>query len=239
MHKYLPIFLLVTLGASTKLLNHKLESHSAVNFKNTAEISGVLLNQIIYSILKDKFDTDNHNFDTYVNILKLLVERDTYLMVETGTSRYGKDSCHLDGCSTLVFGEFAYITGRKLISVDISSENCIRSLKALKPWHKNTEIVNIDSFDFLRNINEVIDFLYLDSSDFDPEFPEEAQKHQLRELQLAYKKLHENSIILLEGCKLPDGGKCKLSIKLLESLGWETVNPEDDSLIYLFGNSLL
>ena len=37
------------------------------------------------------------------------------------------------------------------------------------------------------------------------------QNHQVKELEAAYDRLHENSIILLDDFDLPGGGKCRLS----------------------------
>jgi hypothetical protein len=66
-----------------------------------------------------------------------------------------------------------------------------------------------------------IDFLYLDSYDYEWNNPSPSQEHHLREIQAAFPRLHENSVVMIDDCALPQGGKGKLAIEYLKERGWK------------------
>ena len=68
-----------------------------------------------------------------------------------------------------------------------------------------------DSLIFLKEFNEPIDLLYLDS--LDGHDPIAASNHQLKEAQIAIKKLHIKSLILLDD----KGSKTNLSLNFFLS----------------------
>ena len=77
---------------------------------------------------------------------------------------------------------------------------------------------------------ESIDLLYLDSEEFKwmdvpaTEFnPRPTQEHALREVKAALPLLHSQSMIVLDDCDLPFGGKCKLVVDLLRGRGWRVL----------------
>jgi len=60
---------------------------------------------------------------------------------------------------------------------------------------------------FLQNFDRPIDFPYRDSYDFNPHDPKPSQNHHLKEIVAAYSCLHENSVVLIDDCDLPQGAK--------------------------------
>ena len=62
--------------------------------------------------------------------------------------------------------------------------------------------------------------MYLDSLDYDLDNPLPAQEHCFNEIKAAYEKLTDDSIILIDDCNLPGGGKGKLAIEWLVDQGW-------------------
>jgi hypothetical protein len=86
------------------------------------------------------------------------------------------------------------------------------------------ELNTADSIKYLKAFPQKVDFLYIDSYDYNrnnPEIIKDSQDHHLEEIKAIEKKLHENSIILIDDCKLPGGGKGKKAIQYLQSNGWK------------------
>jgi hypothetical protein len=81
-------------------------------------------------------------------------------------------------------------------------------------------LVEGDSVNFLKNFDRQIDFLYLDSYDFEKNNPSPSQQHHLREIEAAYDKLTPQSIVMIDDCDLAHGGKGKLVIAYLLDKGW-------------------
>ncbi len=157
---------------------------------------------------------------SFLLALELLQKRNAKVLVETGTSRCGKENFKGDGGSTVIFGHFASQMGLHLYSVDIDPGAVAKAQKAIKPYAKNVTVVCSDSIEFLENFDQPIDFLYLDSYDFEPSDPFPSQWHHLNELEAALPMLHKNSIIMIDDCDLPQGGKGKLVISYLLERGW-------------------
>ena len=80
-----------------------------------------------------------------------------------------------------------------------------------------------DSVEWLANFKEEVDFLYLDSYDYDKHDKAEqvaSQEHHLKEFQAIESRLHSHSIVLIDDCRLAGGGKGKLVIDYMKSKGW-------------------
>ena len=91
----------------------------------------------------------------------------------------------------------------------------------------NRDFVNFvldDSLKFLLNYNKKIDFLYLDS--LDGQFAE-ASNHQLKEISIAQKKLHENSLVLLDD----KGSKTNLSIDYMLKNNFKIINETKEQVL--------
>lgn len=184
------------------------------------------LNSIYYSseglplrLLKSRIPYDDKRRKSLFITLNLLMQRNAKNMVETGTSRFGQDGCLSDGCSTLIFSDFAAQNAADFLSIDIDYNHIENAKKSLKDG--KVKFIESDSLTYLQSRNDPIDFLYLDSLDFDPAYPELSQKHQLNEIKSAFRLLHDKSVILLDDCGLPMEGKCRLSGEFLLKQGWK------------------
>ena len=82
-----------------------------------------------------------------------------------------------------------------------------------------------DSLVFLENFDSAVDLLYLDSYDYsnDLEVQRKSQEHHLAEFKNIEGKLHDKSIVLIDDCDLPNGGKGKLAIDYMQKNGWKIV----------------
>ena len=77
---------------------------------------------------------------------------------------------------------------------------------------------------FLKNFNQKIDFLYLDS--FDGHFPN-ASDHQLNEIKNSINLLTNNSLVLLDD----KGSKTNLSSQFLLKNNYKIINETDQQLL--------
>ena len=176
----------------------------------------------------EKFNNPkNTRFESFVEAFKICSERKLKIIVETGTAR-GKTKFFFfnyynwkDGMSTPMFAEYVHLNNGELHSCDISEINIKNSKKFTKKFKKNIYYHCEDSLEFLENFTKKIDFLYLDSLDSHDTIA--ASKHQLEEIKIAYKKLHENSIILLDD----KGQKTNLSIDYLLNLKYQIIFETD------------
>ncbi len=164
--------------------------------------------------------------NTFNKTLKLLKQRNAKIIVETGTSRAGLKGAKGDGAATIVFGKWAQQNGAKLHSVDISEDSVNGSqLEVNNQGLNNAVTVHLnDSIRFLKNFKDTIDFLYLDSYDYsktDREIQIKSQEHHLKEFKVIEDKLHKNSIVLIDDCKLPGGGKGKTVVEYMLKKDWK------------------
>ena len=157
----------------------------------------------------------NTRFKSFEKTLKISFNRNFRTIVETGTAR-GKTKFFFikrynwkDGMSTPMFPEYAKFTKGKLHTCDISSENIKNAKKFTSNFSEYIEFYTKDSLIFLKEFRYPIDLLYLDS--LDGHDPIAASDHQLKEAQIAIKKLHNKSLILLDD----KGSKTNLSINFL------------------------
>lgn len=158
-----------------------------------------------------------HTFDI---ALQLLENRKLKTIVETGTARGGNMAFCGDGGFTIVFGYWAHLNNAHLFSVDISDVALANAKTMVSDYLGSVHLVQDDSVHFLKHFNQVIDFLYLDSFDFDKNNPEPSQLHHLYEIEAAYNKLAPNAVVMIDDCDLPHGGKGKLVISYLLKKGW-------------------
>ena len=170
---------------------------------------------------KNRFNPKDVRRSTFKACLELLEQRNAKILVETGTSRYGNRNCAGDGCSTILFADWATDHNALLFSVDIDPNAIAASQEAASPYYPNVQFATQDSVSFLEHFSQQIDFLYLDSYDFDFNNPMPSQLHHLKEIKAAYPYLHKNTVIMIDDCDLPHGGKGKLVIEFLIAKGWK------------------
>ncbi len=96
-----------------------------------------------------------------------------------------------------------------MFSVDISESHIAIAEKASTPatFLENLHFILQDSVEFLGNFEGAIDFLYLDSYDYDEKNPGPPQQHCLNEIVAASCKLHDGSVVMIDDCNIPGGGK--------------------------------
>jgi len=173
--------------------------------------------------LKDRIPPENKRYNSMVRVLELMQQRKAKILVETGTARYGDANMLLDGGSSIIFAHWAKTHRAQFYSVDISPEAVMQARKVIKPYSLHAKVICSDSIAFLKNFKKPIDFLYLDSFDYDLGDPLPSQTHHLHEIRAVYNKLHSKSIVMIDDCDLPGGGKGKLAIAFLQSKGWKIV----------------
>ena len=118
-------------------------------------------------------------------------------------------------------------------SADILAENIETCKELTKDYVDVITYVVADSKQFLKDFEEPIDFLYLDSFDSCTGQIELAQEHCLRETMNAYPKLREKSIILIDDFRksMPQAGKGHKSVAFLEKRGWKLLTEEPQALL--------
>lgn len=178
----------------------------------------------LYPFMPFRYDFRKRR-DTFRKTLELLDRMNARVIVETGTSREGLHGAKSNGAATIVFGKWAKENNAILHSVDISEASVKNAEKevsrqGLGEW---VEIHRSDSVAFLKEFSEQVDFLYLDSYDYgpDPEVQLKSQQHHLEEFRAIEKRLHRDSIVLIDDCDLPNGGKGKLAIDYMLRHGWK------------------
>ena len=174
---------------------------------------------------KYNFRRRRHSFK---KTLELLTERQAKILVETGTSRNGLENTRGDGAATIVFGKWAKKYNARLFSADISKDSVAGSQKAVEEQELEdyVSVHHQDALEFLKSFDKTIDFLYLDSYDYsrtDTDIQKKSQEHHLKEFKLAEPKLHDQSIVLIDDCGLPGGGKGKLVVDYMAKKEWEIV----------------
>ena len=178
--------------------------------------------------LKHKIPLENHRYRTFLRALQLMEERDLRTIVETGTARFGDRYFDSDGGSTIIFAEWAQDHRADLFTVDISMTNLAISQSAVERYvsgsRENIHYICSDSIAYLRKFNQTIDFLYLDSFDYELDNPSPSQLHHLQEIEAAYPFLSKHSIVMIDDCDLPGGGKGKLAIEFLLQRGWKILH---------------
>jgi len=164
--------------------------------------------------------------DTLREVLRLLDERGARTLLETGVARMGLEKSKGDGASTIVFGLWAKQNDAHLYSVDIDPEATERAGQAVAKMDLSDSVtlVTSDSVAYLDEFTDMVDFLYLDSYDYhktDTAIQTASQDHHLKEIKAIEGCLHEGTVILIDDCDMPNGGKGKLVIERLTAKGWK------------------
>jgi predicted O-methyltransferase YrrM len=165
--------------------------------------------------------------NTFRRSLKLLDQIDAKVLVETGTSRQGLRAAKGDGAATIVFGKWAKRNGAFLHSVDINEQSVQASQREvdLQGLGNHVKVYLSDSLVFLKDFKEQVDFLYLDSYDYskDPEVQKKSQFHHLAEFKAIEHRLHRQSVVLIDDCRLPNGGKGKMAVEYMTRSDWKVL----------------
>jgi len=197
-------------------------------------IAFLVISYLVYKSAKHKPLTPlmprKYNFGkrrvTFRTTLKLLEEREAKILIETGVAREGLKFTKSDGASTIVFSKWAQQNDAILHSVDIDPKAIDIAQKQLDELslQGSAQLHLQDSVAFLQSFHEKVDFIYLDSYDYPPKDPagqKASQEHHLKEFQAIEPKLHEKTVVLIDDCRKPGGGKGKLVIEYMRQKGWE------------------
>jgi hypothetical protein len=159
-----------------------------------------------------------------------------FFIVETGCMRadHGQLALGDDGASTYIFDDFINYYDGEVVSVDINPNNVAHAQSMVSD---KTSVYCSDSVEFLWGIpaKKKIDFLYLDSYDFDPKNPVPSQKHHLKELCAVMKNLKKGTIICVDDhlntpnfdqyrATLAQGGKATFIEDFMNDIGAECLH---------------
>lgn len=158
---------------------------------------------------------------SFKECLFLLEQKKAKTWIETGSSGNFFANKKNEAGSTILFAKAAYLLDADFYSVDINKEVIKNAKQAVKKYKKAVFFSQSDSLLFLRKFQDPIDFLYLDTGEYDSSRPEISQNQILAEIRTAYPKLHKNSIVMINDCGFPQGGKGKLAIEYLKQKGWK------------------
>jgi hypothetical protein len=221
-------YLILTFGLSIQICTCSGESEplsSPPNYpiNNLNALQNSFMTFISDGILNTKLPINNIRYQSFSIIIKNLMSINPKIMVETGTARYADLSCEGDGCSTLIFGFLAKMLNAKLYSVDndVQSRRGGRAIASKFPGH--IEIVDSDSVDFLLGFDKgLIDFLYLDSQEYDNDV-HVSQANYYNEIKAAYMKLSEKAVVMIDDCGVFRKGNCDLVKEFLIGEGWDAL----------------
>ncbi len=189
-------------------------------------IGKLIKHKSLYPFMPFKYDFRKRR-DSFRLVLDLLSKTKAKTIVETGTSREGLKGAKSNGAATIVLGRWASLNNAHLHSVDISPES-VKNAQAEVNRQGLQDAVSIhldDSLNFLKNFDLPVDLLYLDSYDYsdDPIVQKKSQEHHLEEFKRIESRLHENTLVLIDDCDLPNGGKGKLAIDYMKSKDWKVI----------------
>lgn len=181
----------------------------------------------LYPLLPKQYDFGKRR-NMFRKTLQLLSERNAKVLIETGTARNGLKNTKSDGASTMVFGSWALQNDARLYSIDHDNEAIAWAQKEAigLEIEDAIEFVNAESTAFLAHFEQSVDFIYLDSLDYDKRNKDQqvkCQEHHLREFAAIVVKLHDKSLVLIDDCALPGGGKGKLVIEYMLKRGWKVI----------------
>ena len=176
------------------------------------------------------------------------------IIIETGCQR--EDNDFGSGMSTSIFSEYISNYGGELHSVDISPDS-VEFSESLSQRYRGikSKVYLSDSVSWLENYNGECDVLYLDSYDFPfgdmvsvygetevwkideskiykemSDIIDPPQGHCLNEFLSIKNSLKKNTILLLDDCNFPCGGKSGKLIPVLIKDGWKCILEFQQSL---------
>lgn len=176
------------------------------------------MNTKFWNIFNERYYPNlSHRAETFTLMFSYLdnLNKDKYLIVETGTTRTIDD--FLDGNSTLMFDQYCQINNGITYTIDLDPEAC----KVARESTSNNTIVCLnDSVKFLHEMSnpEQIDLLYLDSFDLDWNNPHPSAMHHIKELTTIYAKLKPGCLIVIDD-NANGKGKGQYVSEFLEQVG--------------------
>eukprot|EP00667_Euglena_gracilis_P010099 EG_transcript_10273 len=159
-----------------------------------------------------------------------LKKKDDTFIVDTSSflSSYGgyRDRW-TSGQPVLLWAKYAETFGGRILSIQAGSAAADRARNATRLYTEWVSVQTGEPATVLQQLERSIDLLYPNSASFDwlttppADFqPGPAQEQTLREVQAALPRLHAGSLVLLDECAVPYGGRCRLAIEFLTQQGW-------------------
>jgi hypothetical protein len=154
-------------------------------------------------------------------------------ILETGCMRTSElDGPEADGCSTLVWDYVAQKTEGACITVDLDPSHVEYTKSKVSRF---TQVFCADSLKFLTSIHlsRPIDFLYLDSMDFQGTAEERGLSalHHAAELSAVWGWLNHGALIAVDDCVGDYAGKHAIVKRFFDSIG---VEPLVDDYIHVW-----
>lgn len=152
------------------------------------------------------------------------------VIVETGCIRQEEDFQGA-GYSTLVLGLFAAGQGGRLMSVDQDARHCEFARRTVACLGDMVEVAESDSVAWLGRYEQRIDVLYLDSRDCDQPG---CAEHTLREIQAAFPRLQQSSIVAFDDTCYNNGnfiGKGALGVPWLLAQNWRILHSGHQTIL--------
>jgi len=159
-------------------------------------------------------------------LFRLAAERDAKTLIETGTLRM-EGNWEGDGGMSWFLARYAARAGGRLATIDTDPNALDVARKTLgEDLARLTDFVESDSVTYLQSLSQDIDLLYLDSVDYIAAAPQKSQAHCLNEALAALPHLHDKSIICVDDCGFPGGGKGGMAVPYLCENGWKIVHQD-------------
>ena len=134
--------------------------------------------------------------------------------------------------STMIFSDYARHINGSLYTCDIETQYINNAKKFCKENKEFITFIIDDSVNFLKNFKKSIDFLYLDSLDW--QF-NDASTHQLKEIEFAIKNLKKDSLVLLDD----KGSKTNLSIDFMIENNFRIINETREQVLLTYDGNWL
>tara|TARA_B100000965_G_C19599600_1_gene761852 strand:- start:2792 stop:3364 length:573 start_codon:yes stop_codon:yes gene_type:complete len=175
-------------------------------------------------------------YTTFHSLFEIAHKEKLSKILETGTARGKKKFIFSkpnwkDGMSTLLFAEYTKLNGGQFWSCDIDSKNISNAKKFISSINDKVNFVISDSLLFLKEFDNLVDIIYLDSLDGSIDG---CAEHQLEEAKLSLKIINNNGLILLDD----KGQKTTLSTEFLLNNNCKIVKENDAQLLFRYENSL-
>ncbi|NGX38416.1 MAG: hypothetical protein K1000chlam2_01589 [Chlamydiae bacterium] len=178
-------------------------------------------------VIDGKVSPESHKYKAFLKALELIKERKLEVLVETGTSRVDKKKGIVKRCSSLVIADWVRRHGGKLDSLDIKDGVIYRATNEVGDHIQFVKLDNEHSIEFLKQFDQQIDFLYLDSE----EISGVTSEHHLKEITAAYPWLTQRSVVMVDNGESPQGGKGKEAVGFLLDRGWRILSKEQQVML--------
>lgn len=169
-------------------------------------------------------ETTDPRYPTTEQTIDLLTQTQSNVLLQINvTSQQITPNKRPDFALACIFGHWAFLNNAKyyLTFADLTNADTIALAPAyLSPFSPAAKTFSNDIQQFLATFINQIDFLYLDTTDYQQEQPEKFQQTLLNMVKMVNPKLNVNNGIILIG-NLPNKGKKCPALDYLKEQGWK------------------